>query len=119
MKAIASSPWLPDLATHASEPSADKRQRWYCEGAVATWSSVIGLSRQIRSPRHVAKHLSFTSHSACEAMTSLSVTQQLALEQLHAVTASTKQAARERDERILRDCGWNVQVGPFHAMSSR
>lgn len=41
----------------------------------------------------------------------LSSEQQAALEQLEAITASTSQAARDRDERILRQVGWNVQVG--------
>jgi hypothetical protein len=43
-------------------------------------------------------------------MSLLSPTQREALDQLHAVTASTTPSARQRDERILRDCGWNVQV---------
>jgi FAS-associated factor 2 len=41
---------------------------------------------------------------------SLSVSQQEALEQLCAVTASDTAAARQRDERILRENGWDVQV---------
>ncbi|WRT69135.1 uncharacterized protein IL334_006119 [Kwoniella shivajii] len=41
---------------------------------------------------------------------SLSASQQDALEQLLAVTASNTPGARERDERLLRENGWNVQV---------
>ena len=41
---------------------------------------------------------------------SLSPTQQEALEQLWAVTASENSSARERDERVLREAGWDVQV---------
>ena len=42
---------------------------------------------------------------------SLSESQQDALEQLCAVTASDTASARQRDERILRENGWDVQVG--------
>jgi hypothetical protein len=41
---------------------------------------------------------------------SLSASQQEALQQLLAVTASTSDSERERDERILRDVNWDVQV---------
>jgi hypothetical protein len=43
---------------------------------------------------------------------SLSHEQSEALEQLWAVTASETTAAKERDERLLRENGWDVQVGP-------
>lgn len=33
-----------------------------------------------------------------------------ALEQLWAITASETEAARARDEQLLRDNGWNIQV---------
>ncbi|WWC63961.1 uncharacterized protein I303_106567 [Kwoniella dejecticola CBS 10117] len=41
---------------------------------------------------------------------SLSPSQQEALQQLLAVTASSTPAQKERDERLLRENGWNVQV---------
>jgi hypothetical protein len=40
----------------------------------------------------------------------LTAEQQAALDQLQAITASTTQAARDREEIILREVGWNVQV---------
>jgi FAS-associated factor 2 len=40
---------------------------------------------------------------------SLAPSQQEALQQLWAVTASSSDSARERDERILRDVNWDVQ----------
>jgi hypothetical protein len=40
----------------------------------------------------------------------LTPSQEEALQQLLAVTASSTPSARERDERILREVGWNVQV---------
>ncbi|KAK4683517.1 hypothetical protein P7C73_g6732, partial [Tremellales sp. Uapishka_1] len=60
---------------------------------------------------------------------SLSASQADALEQLWAVTASTTSAARERDERMLRENGWDVQrtadqiftlqAGPSRSLSSQ
>ncbi|WVR09002.1 hypothetical protein IAU60_006062 [Kwoniella sp. DSM 27419] len=41
---------------------------------------------------------------------SLSTSQRDVLEQLLAVTSSSTTAARERDERLLRENGWNVQA---------
>ena len=49
---------------------------------------------------------------------SLSPTQQSALEQLWAVTASDSQASRDRDERLLRDNGWDVEVGQLGSIAS-
>ncbi|KGB75769.1 hypothetical protein I307_05936 [Cryptococcus deuterogattii 99/473] len=40
----------------------------------------------------------------------LTTSQQQALSQLWAVTSSTTDAARERDERLLRENGWDVQT---------
>lgn len=44
---------------------------------------------------------------------SFTASQRSALEQLHAITASDTDASRERDERLLRQNGWDVQVGSF------
>jgi FAS-associated factor 2 len=41
---------------------------------------------------------------------SLSPEQHATLEQLWAITASSTSASRERDERLLRENGWDVQV---------
>lgn len=43
---------------------------------------------------------------------SITPEQRESLEQLLAVTASESQAAKERDERMLRENGWDVQVRP-------
>lgn len=48
-------------------------------------------------------------HSIIPAMP-LTTSQQQALSQLWAVTSSTTDAARERNERLLRENGWDVQV---------
>lgn len=53
-------------------------------------------------------HLSL-QHSIISAMP-LTASQQQALSQLWAVTSSATDAARERDERLLRENGWDVQV---------
>ena len=48
---------------------------------------------------------------------SLSPTQQSALEQLWAVTDSQSTSSRERDERLLRENGWDVQVSRARAQA--
>lgn len=49
----------------------------------------------------------------------LSEQQQASLEQLWAVTASDTTAARERDERLLRENGWDVQVSQTYGTVTR
>lgn len=44
-------------------------------------------------------------------MASLTPSQAEALEQLHAIAASETDASRARDERVLREHNWDVQVG--------
>lgn len=39
--------------------------------------------------------------------------QQAALDQLSAITAAATEAERDRDERLLRKNGWNVEVGVY------
>ena len=49
----------------------------------------------------------------------LSEEQRQSLEQLWAVTASDSDASRERDERLLRENGFDVQVSDLPSWSRR
>lgn len=62
-------------------------------------------------------YITSIAHSA--ATMSLSAAQRDALSQLTAITASATASDRERDERLLRENGWNVQVRSGRCESDR
>jgi len=61
---------------------------------------------------------SLDCHSCHSTNMPLNDQQRDALEQLWAVTASTSDASRQRDERMLTENGFDVQVKYLHAVRS-